>query len=85
MRTVEAKDGHACPCATKHVPAPLTLMVLDRPDGSVVKLCATAKINLDHLLREYVLVGGTPQGSTTKHYGKLIRDLAKEIYFNGKE
>lgn len=71
-----------CLCCTKHVPAPMETVGVDRPDGSVVCLCPTAKINLDHLLRRYAEVGGTPVGSITKHYGKLIRLLAKEIYFN---
>lgn len=80
-KIIQANEGK-CPCATKHVPAPKVLMVLDRPDGSVVPLCPTAKINLDHLLKAYVQVGGTPVGSVTKHYGRLIRTLAKEVYFS---
>lgn len=61
---------------------PMVTMNLDRPDGSVVVLCPTAKINLDHLLKEYVASGGTPVGAITKHYGRLIRLLAKEIYYD---
>jgi len=68
-------------CCTKHVPIPMATMAIDRPDGSVVVLCPTAKINLDHLLKQYVANGGTPAGKITKHYGRLIRLLAKEIYF----
>jgi len=59
-------------------------VTLDRPDGTVVTLCPTARSNLEHLLIQYKAVGGTPTGAITKHYGRLIRLLAKEIYFELK-
>jgi hypothetical protein len=45
-----------------------------------VHLCPSGLFNLQDLLREYALTGGVPDGSVTKHYGKYLRDLAKEIY-----
>lgn len=69
-----------CPCSGKHVPAPVKLMPLDRPDGSVLLLCPTAIYNVLHLLEEYGKANGIPLGSVTKHYGRLIRALAQEIY-----
>lgn len=71
-----------CPCAGKHVPAPMQLVALDRTDGTVLELCPTAESNLKHLLSEYNKAGGTPIGAVTKHYGKLIRLLAADVYFN---
>lgn len=63
----------------------MKLVALDRPSGGVVELCPTARTNLEHLLSEYAAAGGVPLGSVTKHYGRLIRLLAKEIYFDRKE
>ena len=60
-------------------------VTVDRPSGGMIELCPTAKANLDHLLMQYAKVGGTPIGAVTKHYGRLIRLLAKEIYFNTKD
>ena len=71
-----------CPCSGKHVPAPMKLVSLDRPSGGVVQLCPTSRTNLERLLSEYAAAGGVPLGSVTKHYGRLVRTLAKEIYFD---
>lgn len=80
MLIVEVRDGNTCPCSGKHVPAPMVLATLDRPDGTVVHLCFTAMANVMHLFSEYKGYGGPPPGSVTKHYGKLIRELAREIW-----
>lgn len=66
-----------CSCSVKHIPNPL---MLAKVEDYEVCLCPSGLFNLQDLLREYGLTGGTPSGSITKHYGKYLRDLAAEIY-----
>lgn len=68
-----------CKCCTRHVPAPTVTVGIDIPTGRVY-ICPTGLLNLEDLLKQYDVANGTPPGSVTKHYGKVIRDLAGVIY-----
>ena len=71
-----------CVCSGKHVPDPRITMELDMR-GETVYLCPTSAANLMLLIEEYRRAGGSPDGSTTKHFGPYIRRLAKEIIEEG--
>lgn len=63
-----------CECSTKHVPDPHIFFIT----GDYV-LCPTASENLKSLRRYYEMYDGNPPGHITKHYGKFIRKIAKEL------
>lgn len=70
---------YPCECVDRHIPKPVKTIACDAP-GGVVWLCPTAEQNLSALLEIYDNRAGEVPGSITKHFGKYIRDLAKQIY-----
>lgn len=65
-----------CGCSSKHVPLPVSLVLVDVA-GEDVWLCPTAAVNLELLLAAWKKNGGEPPGSITKHYGGFVRALAQ--------
>lgn len=74
MSTLEEEEKR-CKCCTKHVPLPLSYIVVDS-----IYLCPTAHANMLMLQLEYDAHNGRPPGHIRKHFSDYIQKMVQSMY-----